>query len=514
MKESLQGIDKTCVLHESWDSEDGIRSRNILPYNLSFSKGVATLNGSSAYATFTRSFNGVYSVRFRLAALSPSATQYLLDCRANSGTGYIRIDSTTAVSASSGTIYVDGIATSTISTNSKEIVVAGITLVSTLGYIGRINSSGANYLNGSIDLWEIYNTTLSASMVANLKNNAEYKPFLPHGEILGNELVVNGNFSNGGTGWTVAGESTVNTGVGVLYSSTGAFSALYNFGTNKVIGKYYKVIINLVGTTSGQWKIGSTNDEYLFSAPQSGTVIVYITSVETGIIVKRTTPYACNVVISNISVKEVISTANLILDVGCPNGVIRNSLSGGIIGGVTVPAIVNTSVIVVRSGNIWSEKFLSNGSLNCGSYHNLLGDLTVNVFFKANSFGTSNVGKIIDNSKLKIGLNSSNAVINCTSDGSTTVTTASTTVKLGQWMHLAITRKSDGKCSFYINSVLSGSADQNSGTPIAGSTIYIGTTASSNYFDGELPIVQVFSGILSTFEITQLWTSFKGKVNQ
>jgi len=181
---------------------------------------------------------------------------------------------------------------------------------------------------------------------------------------------------------------------------------------------------------------------------------------------------------------------------------------------ITVPAIVNTSVIVVRSGNIWSEKFLSNGSLNCGSYHNLLGDLTVNVFFKANSFGTSNVGKIIDNSKLKIGLNSSNAVINCTSDGSTTVTTASTTVKLGQWMHLAITRKSDGKCSFYINSVLSGSADQNSGTPIAGSTIYIGTTASSNYFDGELPIVQVFSGILSTFEITQLWTSFKGKVNQ
>ena len=74
MKESLQGIDKTCILHESWDSEDRVRSRNILPYNLSFSQGVAILNGSSAYATFTRSLNGVYSVRFRLTAIASASS--------------------------------------------------------------------------------------------------------------------------------------------------------------------------------------------------------------------------------------------------------------------------------------------------------------------------------------------------------------------------------------------------------------------------------------------------------
>ena len=378
MKESLQGIDKTCILHESWDSEDGVRSRNILPYNLSFSQGVATLNGSSAYATFTRLLNGVYSIRFRLTALSPSAIQYLLDCRSSSGTGYIRIDSATAVSASSGTIYVDGVATSAISSNSKEIVVTGITLVSILGYIGRINTSGANYLNGSIDLWEIYNTTLFASMITNLKNNAEYKPLAPR-----------------------------------------------------------------------------------FS---------------------------------------------LILSVDALSGVIQNRANA--------TAIVNTAVNVVRSGSIWSMLFPSSGaSLSLGSYNSLTGDLSLIGWIFPLGYGTSNAGKIIDNTKLKIGLSNTNSVLNVSSDGSTVVSGATNGIVIGRWQHIAVTRTSAGVVNIYINGVLSGSANQASGTPASGSTIYLGAAATSNYFNGRMGDIEVFQGILSQVEIAQKWSSEKSKFN-
>ena len=177
MKESLGKISSDIILQETWQSEDELRSNSFTPNNITFSNGVATYNGTTAYATSTRNLNGVYSVRFRLSTLSPSATQYLLDCRANGGTGYIRIDSTTVVSASSGTIYVDGILSSTISANSKEIVVSGISLVNTLMYIGRINSSSANFLNASLDLFQVWNRNLEPNEIRSLYDNSFAKNY-------------------------------------------------------------------------------------------------------------------------------------------------------------------------------------------------------------------------------------------------------------------------------------------------------------------------------------------------
>lgn len=173
MKESLYSGDKNEIIRATFESEDKLREFGFITSGLTFSNGIAIF--SSAYMTSARPLNGVYSVRFRLTSLTPSTTNYLLDCRANSGTGYIRIDSATAVSASSGTIYVDGVATSTISANSKEIVVSGITLVSTLFYVGRINSSGANYLNGSMDLFSIWNRSLVLNEVKALYDNSFFK---------------------------------------------------------------------------------------------------------------------------------------------------------------------------------------------------------------------------------------------------------------------------------------------------------------------------------------------------
>ena len=508
MKESKNSVDIRCIFRETFDSEDYTRSLGGLPTAVTYQNGVGVFNGTSSYIQYNKPLNGVYSVRIRFTSFTPVNGEKLTDFRQNSGIGFIQILSDFRIGTTLGTIYVNGLASNQTNTSTKEIIVSGINLLSSIIVLGSIYSLGLNFLNASIERLEIYKGTLTASEVKNLFENKAYKPMLPHGEILEPELIINPNFSGN---WSSNGEATFVLNNARLLSTAGVLSSL-NCAVVLVVGKYYKAVLNIIGTTSGNWQIGAISSEYAFTTPQTGVVTVFFTAIESNLNLKRSGG-ACDASFSSVSVKEVLSTANLILDVNCNKGTIRNSLAGSVLNGVTVPQLVNTNVVPVRDGNIWSQRFLSNGILNCGSYHNLLGDLTINIFFKPRSFGTSEVGKIIDNSKLKIGLNTTNAVVNCTSDGSTVVTSASSVVKLGRWSHLAILRKSDGKVSFYIDEVLSGSADQNSGTPVAGSTIYVGTTASSNYFDGELPIVQVFSGILSIQEISQIRTSMKSKFN-
>ena len=174
MKESKYSPDIRVIMREPFESEDYTRSIKGTPFNITYQNGVAILNGSSSYLTYSVVRNGVYSVRIKFSALSPSGIQYILDYRANSGTGYVRLNGTT-VEVSSGTVYVDGVAGTTVSANTKEITVSGITLVASLIYKGRINSSSANFLNGSLELVEIFKTILSSREVKSLWNNSLYK---------------------------------------------------------------------------------------------------------------------------------------------------------------------------------------------------------------------------------------------------------------------------------------------------------------------------------------------------
>jgi len=60
----------------------------------------------------------------------------------------------------------------------------------------------------------------------------------------------------------------------------------------------------------------------------------------------------------------------------------------------------------------------------------------------------------------------------------------------------------------YINGNLSGSANQNSGTPVAGSNIILGNVSGQTQdFDGLISNVRVINGLLSTQEIEQIYSS-------
>jgi len=209
--------------------------------------------------------------------------------------------------------------------------------------------------------------------------------------------------------------------------------------------------------------------------------------------------------------KEHLNTDNRILSVDGRDGIIGNKYEGDTIGSL-VPAVVNTSVVSVRDGSVYA--MYCNGStskLDCGNYDDLTGDKSFIAWIKPYSLGESSVGRIFNNTKLDILIQATNKV-SISSELSTYVHSANSSVKLGLWQLIVITRNSAGdETNIYINGVLSGSADQDSGTPVAGSNIIIGnSTGQTQTFYGLIGNARIENGILSSAQAMQVYTSEVG----
>ena len=143
--------------------------------------------------------------------------------------------------------------------------------------------------------------------------------------------------------------------------------------------------------------------------------------------------------------------------------------------------------------------------------------VTVMGWIKSYSYGESGEGHILDNAKLTSGLANSTVAYFIQSDGSTYVKSANNSLEFNKEQFIVFTRESDGTTNFYIGDknnapILSGSADQDSGIPVAGtSNVIIGNISGVNKtFDGTINKLQVVEGILSLAEITQ-WYSETNK---
>jgi hypothetical protein len=127
----------------------------------------------------------------------------------------------------------------------------------------------------------------------------------PIRENLGPELVTNGNFSGGATGWTKIGNITI--GGGVAAFTGGAASTLYQTGWTLTTGRKYRVTVTVTSVTAaGNLTVyfGSTNQVAVpittpgtFSLERfpSGDNIVYL---------QTTSPVILS--IDDVSVREVI----------------------------------------------------------------------------------------------------------------------------------------------------------------------------------------------------------------
>lgn len=119
------------------------------------------------------------------------------------------------------------------------------------------------------------------------------------GLVLGPELVVNGNFSNGTTGWTVDAGWSI--GGGVAIKTAG--SANYVKQGTPVVGKWYKVTFDVVSISAGN-VFGVAGDISASSFNTTGTKTVYILAISAGFGFGVYGNAAFAGSIDNISVKE------------------------------------------------------------------------------------------------------------------------------------------------------------------------------------------------------------------
>lgn len=146
-----------------------------------------------------------------------------------------------------------------------------------------------------------------------------------------------------------------------------------------------------------------------------------------------------------------------------------------------------------------------------------MGASTTSAWIYARSYGQSNMGRIIDNGKFILEATSTNSTFGFSSDGFTTQAVAATNaLPLNKWVHIVITRNPSGTANFYINGVLSGTANQSSGTPIAGTTnVIVGNISAANAtFDGLIDDVRIYNRALSATEVKQLYNMGQANVNK
>ena len=125
-------------------------------------------------------------------------------------------------------------------------------------------------------------------------------------------------------------------------------------------------------------------------------------------------------------------------------------------------------------------------------------------------WGEGGVGSIIDNSQFAVYTTSfAGGFIQYVSDGGTIAGTDPGYISLNTWQHIVITRPSDGDNSnIYVNGVIGGTANQNSGTPAASTNFYIGSNAGGTQdFNGTIDEIMIFNRTLTAAQIKALYNN-------
>jgi hypothetical protein len=206
----------------------------------------------------------------------------------------------------------------------------------------------------------------------------------------------------------------------------------------------------------------------------------------------------------NILIRPTLSTSCL-LDVDAYDGSVKDRT------GLRTLTLTDVSVVKHNGHNVTR----SNGSttkIDTGSDWVGTKAITICCWVKPRALGEGNNGVIVTNSKLHFANVSMSYQF--ASDYVSFVYSAANRVTLGKYQFLSVTRELDGKASFYIGSLrsgpaLSGPLDQNSGTPIAGTTSMklLNNHGSTYTYDGILSKIFIYEGILTIDQITNIWSS-------
>lgn len=296
-----------------------------------------------------------------------------------------------------------------------------------------------------------------------------------------NELVTNGDFSSA-TGWALNGTGvSISGGVGI-FNNSGSGSNIQP-ALSTILGKTYRITYKVTSISLGAVRCVCGTGANGIERSVVGTYtqdLVCTTDTNFYIRAAGTT----TATIDNVSVKEVI------------------------------PTVVNTAMAVSKQNDGYAMLFNGTTSkVDCGSYDTLVGDKSVIAWVNAKTWGKSNVGKILFNTKLNLSINLSLKDILFSSDGTVTYAHSASNISLKTPIQIIVTRTTAGIANIYINGILSNTANQSSGIPVAGTTnILIGDNdAATRTFDGLISNVRIIDGILTAPEIAQIYTSEKNK---
>ena len=151
---------------------------------------------------------------------------------------------------------------------------------------------------------------------------------------------------------------------------------------------------------------------------------------------------------------------------------------------------------LTNSGAILGDGMVFDGTdsvIDTGSDMILTGADTICAWVNtAAGYGEGNVGRIVDNGKTLFNIWSDRLVFK--SDGSSTIFSA-TEISSDKWFYAVVTRTASGVANFYVDGVLSGTPDQDSGTPENGTgNLLIGNDSGSDYtFDGTIKDLRIYN---------------------
>jgi hypothetical protein len=131
--------------------------------------------------------------------------------------------------------------------------------------------------------------------------------------------------------------------------------------------------------------------------------------------------------------------------------------------------------------------------------------ITISAWVYGRSYGGSGQGRILDNGATVLKVPNTDFFA-FSSDGQVNAARSEFgSFGLNIWTHVVVTRTSTGIANFYINGVESGTANQNGGTPAAGTMNLLIGGDSSHAWDGFIDEVRIYNRVLSPDEIKQLY---------
>jgi hypothetical protein len=179
-------------------------------------------------------------------------------------------------------------------------------------------------------------------------------------------------------------------------------------------------------------------------------------------------------------------------------GAVANDLMAAYNGAITGAVTLDSRPGPINRGNGCMSFGGTDGIVTIASDPIGAGAVTIEAWIHPTGWGESSQGRILETGTgairfIVISTNERMAIAR----SSTTVYSANNSIVLNEWRHVAVTSTAAGVTNFYVNGALSGTADQASGAPNAGTYMGIGNRAdTARAFAGKIAHVAVYNYIV------------------